>query len=35
MAMHYETHFRQLVGDEMWEISRIEFATELVFVVGK
>lgn len=35
MAMHYESHFRELIGDEPWQVRRFEFASELVFVVRK
>lgn len=35
MAMNYENHFRELIGDEPWEARRFEFASELVFVVRK
>ena len=32
---HYETHFRELVANEKWEIKRLEFSSELVFLVKK
>ncbi len=35
MVTHYEAMFRELVGDEPWEVKRFAFATELVFVVTK
>jgi 16S rRNA (guanine(1405)-N(7))-methyltransferase len=35
MMTYYDVHFRELVGNEPWEIRRIELATELVFVVRK
>lgn len=35
MLGNYETHFRELVTGENWEIERFEFATELVFLVRK
>jgi len=35
MIEHYETHFRELVAYEKWEITKLEFRTELVFVVKK
>jgi 16S rRNA (guanine(1405)-N(7))-methyltransferase len=35
MVAHYETHFRALLGDTPWAVKRVEFATELVFVVTK
>ncbi len=35
MAMYYEAHFQELVEGEKWNIKKIEFATELVFVVTK
>lgn len=35
MLTNYETHFRELVAGEDWEIQRIEFPGELVFVVKK
>jgi 16S rRNA (guanine(1405)-N(7))-methyltransferase len=35
MAATYETHFRQLVAGRNWRIERFEFATELVFRIGK
>jgi 16S rRNA (guanine(1405)-N(7))-methyltransferase len=35
MAAFYEGHFRELVDGKRWEIKKYEFATELVFVVGK
>ena len=35
MVEHYETHFRELVAHEKWEIKRLEFSSELVFVVRK
>jgi len=35
MVEHYETRFRELVAHEKWEIKRLEFSSELVFVVRK
>jgi 16S rRNA (guanine(1405)-N(7))-methyltransferase len=35
MAAYYEAHFRELIGDVAWEIKKIEFATELVFLIQK
>jgi len=35
MVEHYETHFRELVANEKWEIKKLEFSSELVFVVRK
>ena len=35
MTEHYETQFRELVKHEPWEIKRLEFSSELVFVVNK
>jgi 16S rRNA (guanine(1405)-N(7))-methyltransferase len=35
MVTHYETHFRELIVDEPWEVQRYEFSTELVFVIKK
>lgn len=35
MTAYYESHFRELLGDEPWEVCKFEFATELVFVVKK
>lgn len=35
MAAHYEAQFLQLVTHETWHVKRLEFATELVFVVKK
>jgi 16S rRNA (guanine(1405)-N(7))-methyltransferase len=35
MATYYESHFRELLGDETWEVRKFEFASELVFVVKK
>ncbi len=36
MLEHYETHFRELLGNEpQWEVKRLVFDTELVFVVRK
>ncbi len=36
MLEHYETHFQELLGNEpRWEVKRLIFATELVFVVRK
>jgi 16S rRNA (guanine(1405)-N(7))-methyltransferase len=35
MVAHYEAQFRALLGDAPWTVKRVEFATELVFVVTK
>ncbi len=35
MVAYYDTHFRELVGNEPWHIRRYDLATELVFVVRK
>ncbi|SRR5579883_692609 len=35
MVRTYEAHFRQLVAGKPWTIKRFEFATELVFLIGK
>jgi 16S rRNA (guanine(1405)-N(7))-methyltransferase len=35
MMTNYEAHFYQLVEGEKWEIRKVEFASELVFVVKK
>ncbi len=35
MLTNYERHFRELVAGESWELQRIEFPAELVFVVKK
>jgi 16S rRNA (guanine(1405)-N(7))-methyltransferase len=35
MVEHYETRFRDLVANDKWEIKRLEFSSELVFVVRK
>lgn len=35
MTKYYEDHFRQLVDGENWSIEKIEFATELVFVIRR
>jgi 16S rRNA (guanine(1405)-N(7))-methyltransferase len=35
MAGFYEAHFSELVADTSWEVQRLEFMTELVFVVKK
>ena len=36
MLEHYEAHFRELLGNEpQWEVKRLVFDTELVFVVRK
>jgi len=35
MVAHYEAQFRALLGDASWAVKRVEFATELVFVVTK
>ena len=36
MLEHYETHFRELIENEQkWEVKRLVFDTELVFVVRK
>ena len=35
MSAYYEEHFRALIRHESWEVQRIEFATELVFVIKK
>lgn len=33
MLAGYEAHFRQLVSDHPWQVERLEFPTELVFVI--
>ncbi|GCE25800.1 16S rRNA methyltransferase [Dictyobacter alpinus] len=33
MATYYTDHFQNLVKDDQWSIQRIEFATELVFII--
>lgn len=35
MLTNYEAHFYQLVEGEKWEIRKVEFASELVFVIEK
>jgi 16S rRNA (guanine(1405)-N(7))-methyltransferase len=35
MIEHYETAFREMIKDQQWEIRRLEFESELVFVVNK
>src|SRR5947209_1231364 len=35
MVKHYEARFHELVEREQWEITRLEFSSELVFVVRK
>jgi 16S rRNA (guanine(1405)-N(7))-methyltransferase len=35
MVEHYEAHFRDLVANDTWEIKKLEFSSELVFVVTK
>jgi 16S rRNA (guanine(1405)-N(7))-methyltransferase len=35
MIAYYDAHFRELIGNEAWEVHRIELATELIFVVRK
>ncbi|HEU5229950.1 MAG TPA: hypothetical protein VFU49_19175 [Ktedonobacteraceae bacterium] len=35
MSTHYEAHFRELIRNNAWSVRRIEFPTELVFVVKK
>jgi 16S rRNA (guanine(1405)-N(7))-methyltransferase len=35
MMTNYEAHFYQLVEGEQWEIRKVEFASELVFVIKK
>ena len=35
MASYYEAHFRQLIEHEEWSMRKVEFPTELVFVVSK
>ncbi len=35
MVDHYETHFRALVAAERWEITKLVFKSELVFIVKK
>jgi len=35
MTTHYEEHFRELIRNDAWDVRRIEFPTELVFVVKK
>jgi 16S rRNA (guanine(1405)-N(7))-methyltransferase len=33
MRITYETHFRHMIADRPWQVERLEFPTELVFVV--
>lgn len=35
MAAHYEREFLSMVESEPWQVSKLAFKTELVFVVGK
>jgi 16S rRNA (guanine(1405)-N(7))-methyltransferase len=35
MVAHYEAQFQALMGNALWTVKRVEFATELVFVVAK
>jgi hypothetical protein len=36
MLQHYEAHFRELIASEQhWEVKRLVFDSELVFVVRK
>jgi hypothetical protein len=35
MAKHYEDHFRQLIKDQSWSVTKFVFATELIFVIDK
>ena len=35
MVAYYDAHFRELIGNEPWEVHRLELATELVFIVRK
>ncbi|HEY7348280.1 MAG TPA: hypothetical protein VH599_08145 [Ktedonobacterales bacterium] len=35
MVQHYEAHFRQLVAGKPWSIKRLEFATEVAFLISK
>ncbi|HZO72170.1 MAG TPA: hypothetical protein VFB60_08195 [Ktedonobacteraceae bacterium] len=35
MTAHYEAHFRELIRNDPWDVQRITFPTELVFVVKK
>ena len=35
MASYYETHFRNLIEHEAWSVRKVEFSSELVFVVSK
>lgn len=35
MTTHYEAHFRELIRNDAWDVQRITFPTELVFVVKK
>lgn len=35
MIAYYDAHFRALIGNEPWEVHRLELATELVFIVRK
>jgi 16S rRNA (guanine(1405)-N(7))-methyltransferase len=35
MQTYYDAHFRELIGNEPWEIRRVELTTELVFIVRK
>ena len=35
MAAYYEHHFRELVAHETWQVTRLVFDSELVFVVQK
>ncbi|GCE17990.1 Rmt family 16S rRNA (guanine(1405)-N(7))-methyltransferase [Dictyobacter kobayashii] len=33
MASYYEEHFKRLVSDDNWKIHKLEFSTELVFLI--
>ena len=35
MAKHYEEHFREMIDDQPWTVTKFVFATELVFVIDK
>ncbi len=35
MAQNYEAHFRQLVAGKSWVIKRLEFPTEVAFLISK
>jgi 16S rRNA (guanine(1405)-N(7))-methyltransferase len=35
MVQHYEAHFRQLVAGKPWAIKRLEFPTEVAFLISK